>query len=235
MISSIDTIDLAALAWFIAAAVGYQFATQIPSLYSRSINHAVQRHRVSWMRTLAARDNRNSDALLLGTLSNGNAFFASTSAIAIGGLAAIFGSGDKAEALLSRMPVAAKASPLLLEIKMLLLILIFVYAFFKFAWAFRLTHYTAILIGAMPLPGSAEPGSAEPGALERHAMNTAQLSGLAAEHSNSGLRAFYYAAAAMTWFFSPLAFIAATSAVLVILVRRDFFSRSRRILAGEPV
>jgi uncharacterized membrane protein len=28
-----------------------------------------------------------------------------------------------------------------------LLMSIFVYTFFKFAWAFRLTHYTAILIG----------------------------------------------------------------------------------------
>ena len=177
---------------------------------------------------MAARDTRNSDALLLGVLSNGNAFFASTCAIAIGGLAAIVGSGDKAEALLNRAPVVAKASPLLLEIKVMLLILIFVYAFFKFAWAFRLTHYTAIMIGATPMPGAGDPE-----AVESHTMAAAQLSGLAAEHSNSGLRAFYYAAAAMTWFFSPLVFLAATSAVLVILIRRDFFSRSRRILAGE--
>ena len=41
---------------------------------------------------------------------------------------------------------------MLWEVKVLLLIGIFVFAFFKFAWAFRLTHYTAILIGAAPQP-----------------------------------------------------------------------------------
>jgi uncharacterized membrane protein len=228
--SSIDFVDIFAFVWFLATAVGYQIVTKLPSLYPRSITGAIQSHRIAWMRTMALRDNRNSDALLLGVLSNGNAFFASTCAIAIGGLAAIVGSHEKSDGLIERLPSIAKASPLLLEVKVLLLIGVFVYAFFKFAWAFRLTHYTAILIGAMPLPGACEPDL-----LERHAMNTAALNGLAAEHSNSGLRAFYYAAAALTWFFSPAVFIAATTAVLAILLRRDFFSRSRRIIAGQPV
>ncbi len=229
MLSSIDFVDIFAFVWFVVTLIGYQIVTQIPSLYQRSITGAIQGHRVAWMRTMASRDNRNSDALLLGVLSNGNAFFASTCAIAIGGLAAIVGSHEKSDGLLERLPSIAKASPLLVEIKVLLLIGIFVYAFFKFAWAFRLTHYTAIMIGAMPLPGAADPD-----ALERHAMHTADLNGLAAAHSNSGLRAFYYAAAAMTWFFDPVVFIFATTAVLAILLRRDFFSRSRRIIAAEP-
>ena len=175
-----------------------------------------------------SRDNRSSDAILLGTLSQGNAFFASTCAIAIGGLAAIVGSGEKADAFLQRLPFVARASPLLWEIKVLLLISVFVYAFFKFAWAFRLTHYTAIMIGAIPNPGSDDAES-----MDRHALNAARISGLAAEHSNGGLRAFYFAAAVLTWFFSPILFLAATSWVALILIRRDFFSRSKHILAGD--
>ena len=34
--------------------------------------------------------------------------------------------------------------------KQLLIMAIFVYAFFKFAWAFRLSHYASIMIGATP-------------------------------------------------------------------------------------
>ena len=68
-----------------------------------------------------------------------------------------------------------------------------------------------------------------------HAKRTARLIGIAAEHANGGLRAYYYAIATMGWFYHPAAFVAATAWVLVILVRRDFFSRSRRLLLGREV
>ena len=137
------------------------------------------------------------------------------------------GSGEKVQGLLERLPYVAKSTPEMWELKSLLLMGIFIFAFFKFAWAFRLSHYTAIMIGATPIPA----GSNE-AACDAHADRTATLIGIAAEHANSGLRSFYYAIAAMAWFFHPLAFAAATTWVLVILVRRDFFSRSRRIIAG---
>lgn len=228
VLGQIEWIDIVALIWFIGVMGGYQLVGHVPSLYDRSLTGATQRHRVAWMRAMLTRDNRSSDAILLGTLSQGNAFFASTCAIAIGGLAAIVGSGDKADAFLQRLPFVARASPLLWEIKVLLLIGVFVYAFFKFAWAFRLTHYTAIVIGAIPQPDHMDLAS-----MEGHALNAARISGLAAEHANGGLRAFYYAAAVLTWFFHPLVFIAATAWVGLILIRRDYFSRSKRILAGE--
>ncbi len=61
---------------------------------------------------------------------------------------------------------------------------------------FRLSHYTAIMIGATPLP------TAEPALIEAHAVRTARLIGIAAEHTNSGLRSFYHAIAAIAWFFT---------------------------------
>ena len=38
--------------------------------------------------------------------------------------------------------------------------------------------------------------------------------------------------AVLAWFFHPAAFILATLWVLIILVRRDYFSRSLRLLSG---
>jgi uncharacterized membrane protein len=58
------------------------------------------------------------------------------------------------------------------------------------------------------------------------------LIGIAAEHANSGIRSFYHAIAAIAWFFHPLLFMAATTWVMLILARRDFFSRSLRLIAG---
>lgn len=220
-------LDLAALVWFFALLGGYRLIAGLAPLERRSIVGTVQDHRIAWMRNMARRDNRVLDAILLGGLGQGNAFFASTSAIAIGGLIALVGSGEKVQVFLQTLPFAASASPVLWELKVLLLIGIFVFAFFKFAWAFRLSHYTGIMIGSTPL--ATNDNDAE---CRLHAERCARLIGIAAEHANSGLRAFYYAIAALAWFFHPLLFMAATFWVLLILVRRDFFSRSNRVLAG---
>lgn len=56
---------------------------------------------------MATRENRMLDAILLGSLGQDNAFFASTSAIAVGGLAATIGSGERARAV----GAAAQAAP----------------------------------------------------------------------------------------------------------------------------
>ena len=221
------SLDLIAFATFIVLIGGYHVVTGYRPLVDLSIVGAVQAQRVVWMRNMAARDVRIVDAQLLASLSQGNAFFASTSAIGIGGLAAMIGSGDQVQRLFERLPYAAQSSPVVWELKLILLITIFIYAFFKFAWAFRLAHYTAIMIGATPIAD----GNNQV-ACEEHALRTARLIGIAGEHSNSGLRAFYSAIAALAWFYHPVAFIVATVWVLTILIRRDFFSRSRRLLLG---
>jgi uncharacterized membrane protein len=220
-------LDLAALAYFLLAIATYRTVAGLPSLRARSLTGAVQAQRVRWMLNMGRRDNRMLDAILLGSLGQGNAFFASTSAIAVGGLVATIGSSDKVQAMLGRLPYVAPATPLVWEAKQLLILAILVYAFFKFAWAFRLSHYGSIMIGAMPNAGAANDDECV-----QHAERTARLIGLAGEHSNSGIRSFYHAIAALTWFYHPLLFMLATSWVVVILARRDFFSRSLRLIGG---
>lgn len=220
--------DLLALAVYVATLIGYGYVTGLEVLQRRSIVGAVQRQRERWMQNMAVRDMRIVDAQLLGGLSQGNAFFASTSAIIIGGLMTLIGSGDKVQSLVERLPAVLPSSPALFETKLLVLVTIFIFSFFKFAWAFRLSHYAAIMIGAAPIHEGGNTSDCE-----EHARRTARLIGIAAEHANTGLRGFYYAIAAMAWFFHPMALLAATAWVLLILIRRDFFSRSRRLMAGD--
>ena len=222
-----SALDVLAFGWFVVSIFGYHLIAGSPAFAGRSITAAVQRQRVTWMHNMAHRDNRMMDTMVLQALSQGNAFFASTSAIGIGGLSALLGSGERAQAMLEQIPYVAKSPPGLWEIKILLMMGIFIFAFFKFAWAFRLSHYTGIMIGATPIETATNEGERD-----RHAQRTAELIGIAAEHANAGLRSFYYVIAALAWFFHPVAFVVATTWVLAILVRRDFFSRSRRILFG---
>jgi uncharacterized membrane protein len=154
MLRSAPVFDLAALVWFCTLVCAYWLVTGYEPFANRTIVAAVQRQREEWMRNMARRDNRIVDAQLLGSLSQGNAFFASTSAIAVGGLAAMMGSAEKIQVMLERLPFVASPA-VLLEIKLLLLITIFIFAFFKFAWAFRLSHYAAIMIGSTPYSAKA--------------------------------------------------------------------------------
>lgn len=219
-------LDVAAAIWFAATITLFDILLKSGRFRRHTVAGAMQIQREEWMRNMAVRDNRLVDTGILQTLSHGNAFFASTSAIAIGGLAALMGSGDAAQALIERIPYVAKSSSALFEMKLVLLGTVFIFAFFKFAWAFRLSHYTGIMIGATPIPDGTNAETCE-----RHAKRTADLIGVAADHANTGLRSFYYAIAALAWFFHPLLFILATTWVVAILIRREFFSRSYRIVS----
>jgi len=221
------TLDIVAIVWFFGTWIGYQKITSLEHFRSLSIAGATQIHRRTWMNNMARRDNRVLDMVLINGLGQGNAFFASTSVIAVGGLTALLGAGDKVQPLFEQLPFVAHTDPIIWQARTVVMIAIFIYAFFKYAWAYRLSQYTAILIGATPLLGEDNEG-----AVDSHVARTAQLAGIAAEHANMGLRSFYYAIAAFGWMFHPLVFIAATTWVLGILVRRDFFSRSKHILSS---
>ena len=222
-------LDIAALAYFGMAVFIYRLIVARWAQAGGGLLGAIQEQRVNWMLNMAKREQRMLDAILLGSLSQGNAFFASTSAIAVGGLTATLGSGEKLQAMLAHLPYASPTTPLILEAKQLLIMGIFIYAFFKFAWAFRISHYGSIMIGATPIYDPAD-SEANREACARHAERTAGLIGVAAEHTNSGLRSFYHAIAAIAWFFHPVLFMLATTWVILILARRDFFSRTLRLI-----
>ena len=109
------------------------------------------------------------------------------------------------------------------EFKILLMIVIFVYAFFKFTWAMRQFNFLSLMIGTAPAK------SDEPAAIESFINRAATLASLAGENSNRGLRAFYFAMAAMSWFMHAVLFMAVSALVVGILYHREF--RSRTLLA----
>jgi hypothetical protein len=117
-------IDLAAFVYFFVAIVLYRYLCGPDALGKRSMPGAIQAQRVRWMANMAMRgEHRTMDVILLNNLAQGNAFFASTTALVVGGMAAVMGSGDKAQAALERLPYAAQASPILWELKLVTIIM----------------------------------------------------------------------------------------------------------------
>ena len=220
-------LDALAFLWFVMATVGYGlFARYGPASESNLIS-AIQRQREAWMANMARRHDRVQDVLLVSNLAAGNTFFASTSVILLGALSALLGSGEAAQRVITSLPHALASPPALWNLKILTLMAVFVYAFFKFAWAFRLAHYAMILVGAAPPTDQSTEGLRL-----AHGKRTARLAGIAGEHSNSGLRAYYFAIAGTAWFYHPLAFIVATTWVLAIVIRREYLSRSLALIGA---
>ena len=218
-------IDGAAFAWFLLCWFGYAWFADYSRWQRRSASALIDVRRRQWMHNMVQRgDTRMMDALIHSSLVGGVAFFASTSLLLVGGLLAILGAADEAIAVMAQLPFGAEVSRTLWQGKVLMMMVIFVYAFFKFAWCYRLYNYCAILIGAMPLADEEQPSAAE-------ADRIGRLYSLAGRHFNNGLRAYFFALAALGWFLHPALFMLATLWVVSVLYRREFRSRSFKILS----
>ena len=105
------------------------------------------------------------------------------------------------------------------------MLILLVNAFLKFVWSHRLFGYCAVMMGAMP-EGAEE--AERKAAVER----AARLQMSAGRSFNRGLRALYFAIAALAWFLGPLPLIVASLLTAAMLYRREFLSESRRTLVG---
>ena len=221
--------DLFAFAFFVLAWAAYHFLLGHGPGAETGLNQTMDRYRIRWMIEMSERDNRIMDASLMGSLQNGTAFFASTSLLAIGASATLLRATDDVLRIFADLPIGVEASRAAWEFKILGLILIFGYAFFKFAWAYRLFNYTAILVGATPMRGTAD-------ARERRrvAMRAAQMNIAAGHHFTRGQRAFFFALAYFGWFAGPFVFMATTAAVLAVMSARQYASDAQEAVLYEP-
>ena len=103
--------------------------------------------------------------------------------------------------------------------------MLFAYAFFKFGWSYRLFNYCSILIGAVPvLRDEAAHIATRP---RRAVRRAARMNMLAGKHFNAGLRGIFFSIGYLGWFVGPAVFVLSTLLLLVVLVRRQFFSGAR--------
>jgi uncharacterized membrane protein len=216
-----EILDYIALGWFFLCWICYTYMADRSHWSEKSISVAMNRYRLRWMQTMLRRDDpRIVDTNIQSSLLSGIAFFASTTIIVVGGLVAMLGAGDKAVRVLAELPFVVQPSRTVWEFKLLLLISIFVYAFFKFAWSFRLLKYCSILIGAVPSRADIDKET------EAFIERIACMISIEGGHFNLGLRAYFFALAALGWFLHPVTFILATAWVTWVLYRREFRSKA---------
>ena len=220
-------VDILAVAFFALEWAVYAITLEHTAYGRDSLSARMHIYREVWIRRLLDREARMVDMQIMSSLQNGTAFFASTSLLAIGGALAMLHATNDALTILSKLPIDLSPSPALWETKCVGLILIFVYAFFKFAWAYRLFNYVAILYGAMP--PAAERDSPE---AEAHVTRTTRLFEAAGRHFNRGQRAFFFALGYLGWFVSPWVLFVTTGAVVIVTWRRQFVSSAWRAMGS---
>ena len=228
-LSAFSPIDLAGLVYFIAAWAGYNYSVQTPRGNRLSLTRMMNRYRRAWTQQIITRDNRVVDTTINASLQNGTAFFASTSLIALGSVLTLSRSSDDVLTMFGALPFGSVATRATWEIKVAGLAVIFVYAFFKFAWAYRLFNYGAILIGAVPPRGS----GVTPEAMQRAARRAAAMNVAAGRHFDKGQRAFLFALAYLGWFVSAPVLMLATTGAVLVMWRRQFASGIRTALLAE--
>jgi uncharacterized membrane protein len=223
-----STLDLAALAWFIAAWTAYALALDNTAHGHTSLNWLMNRQRDLWMQRMIARDMRMLDGQVMASLQNGTAFFASTSLIAVGGTLTLLHSSEEILSLIGALPFGTQTTRLQWEAKTMGLAVIFVYAFFKFGWSYRLFNYLAIIIGAAPPAAAKDTAEAQD-----FARRASLVCADAGRQFNRGQRAFFFALGYLGWFIGPLPFIVTTAGVVVVMWRRQFYSDSRHAIVEE--
>lgn len=214
-------IDWVAIVGFLAGWAGYLHFAKRRAEQQPSILATTNRIRRAWMLQSTYREVRVIDGIVVQNLSTSPSFFASTTILIIGGLLAALGAGEKTSEFVREIPFAARTTELVFDLKILLMLAIFVYAFFRFTWSMRQYTFGALLVGAAP---EAQQFEAQGLSREAFADKAGRVMGLAAETFNDGLRACYFAFAAVGWFLSPVAFLLATAGVIVVLYRREFHS-----------
>ena len=225
----ISFLDVLALLWFLVVWVGYiRFSRRKCTEDQIGLIAEMNRVRREWGVEITKRDNRIMDSQVIGGLIRKETFFASTTMLILASSLALMGVGDEVLHLFQNIPFAQNTTKLLWELKVLVLIIIFMFAFFKFTWSIRQHSYCATLLGSFPPADQSETQKAKD-----KAQKLADLSSLAASQFNNGVRAYYFALAALSWFYHPLAFIVATTWVVGILYRREYHSNAHAILEGN--
>lgn len=231
LISVLPGLDWAALVVFFGGWIGYARFAKRRATTRPSVLASTNRVRHLWMLQTTRREVRVLDAVVMQSISSSPSFFASTTILIIGGLLAALSTTEKASELVRDLPFTAHTSMLVFDLKLLLLLAIFVYCFFRFTWSMRQYTFGAMLVAAAPETEQFDAAGAA-AEMQRNAFadRAGRVVSLAAETFNDGLRGYYFAFAAIGWFFSSAAFMVATVGVIAILYRREFQSEVLAVL-----
>lgn len=187
-----------------------------------SLSTIMNGQRRRWVANAVNRDTP-IDAILASNLMGSISFFASTTALLVLALFAVFGQLDAVAAALNRVTPGLVLSPGEIEIHIAVLVAMLILAFLAFTLSLRQFNHFCIMLGAADHTSHGN---------KAEIATIAELNSLGARNFNQGIRAYYFAVGALAWFWHPWAAIAATLGIVALLLHREFFSAGRALVAS---
>lgn len=208
------------LCWF-----GYNYGVPLIERRRPSLSTIMSMQRRRWVANMAGRESP-LDAILSGNLMSSISFLASTTVLMILAIFTAFGQMPAVVTALRTAGLGPTFAASDLQLHFVVMLAIFVLAFFAFTLALRQFNHFCIMIGAID--------HSKP-ATETEIDAIARLNTMAARNFNNGIRAYYFSVATVAWFIADWAAIAASLAVVLVLLHREFFSSAHRIAASAAL
>ena len=203
----------------------YNYGVPFVERRTPSLSTIMTMQRRRWVANATRRESP-LDAILSGNLMQSVSLLASTSVLIILAIFAAFSAVPQLLATLNALGLGHEFDVAAMQLHLVVLIAIFVSSFFSFTLSLRQFNHFIIMLGAIPHD---RPSSDE----EIEAIT--MLNALAGRNFNNGIRAYYFAVPAVTWFVSPWMAIGVTLLTTAFIVHREFFSSAHRLAASVAV
>lgn len=224
----ISPLDIFSFFWFLSCWLGYSLFARKQAKKRNSLSSVLYRYRKEWVLKLSKSGMSEVDSDLLGSLERQVSFMASTSLLILASLVTVLSAASEDFMNMSSLQFVEEVSLEIVQMKLLLMIFIFVYGFFTFSWALRQYGFCFVLFGSSFNTVRYYKGHEEyqPQAVPRDFKAVAKVLDRAAHSYNYGIRAYYFAMAALAWFINDWFFMAACAVIIFVLYRREFQSSS---------
>jgi len=225
-LSEIGSIDFLALLFLVLSFAFYGPLTL--ALFGKNISLRMLVWRKMWARQMLWREERITDVSLVRGLIGNVSFFATTTVFVISGLLALIGSSESIVNKLNALSYLEHVNDETIILKLSTLLTMAIVAFFKFGWAMRLHANSLLMVGAAPESG--ERNSAQAEYVSSHLSN---MSAMASESFQGGVRAYYFGFASLPWLFSSWLLFPSLTLMIIVSIRREFYSdafKATRIL-----
>jgi uncharacterized membrane protein len=223
-----NIIDIFAMIWFLILWTGYSLFADLHK--SKNLVSAMHKYRIRWMKAMVRREDRLVDIRILANLIQSSTFFASTSILIIGGMFALLGYGERALKIMSVIPFATQMELHMWIVKTMFLIVIFIFAFFKFTWVIRQYNYAIVLIISTKRYYDNSTSKEDVKSAAKSIVQIAKIISNSSMHFNKGMRSYYFALVALSWYISPILLIILSVLVVLVLYRREFLSKTLKML-----
>lgn len=227
-------LDIISFLFFLCSWFGYALFARIAARKRNSLASVLYRYRQEWVRKLSNSGMSEVDAELLASLEKQVSFLASTSLLILASLVTVLSTASDMFMNISTLWFVDEVPLQVVQLKLLLMIFIFIYGFFTFTWSIRQYGFCFILFGSSfhTVKYYKEAEHYKAIAAQRNFKAMTKVLDRAAHSYNYGIRAYYFAMAALAWFINSWFFMIACAVVIVVLYRREFKSSSLQAMVS---